>query len=432
MKRFRAHAWPFLVLVLVGLLLWRESGRDGNWAAQVDESFLDWLSANAGGRGETGPDASSGVTLVEINDAVLSERGRGPLSPYEYALFLQSAETLRPAVTAIEPALSWTPSQPEQERILAARALRVPKLLLGCTLGSALAAGDPEAEEEAAPLLAPLPAGLREVQGDASAFPTFEDLAARPARELAALAAGVGPVNLAGAPPRVVPLVFTCRGRVLPSFALLAAAQWLQLTPADIVVRPGSHIALGDKRRIPIDAAGRMLIDTRAARRVPRTGLDELPLLAQQATESGTSAPPVGNRPLTPGIRSFPLPSPGSVLILGRTDAASRRLAWPDGRAGAPVEWIAAAVAAIQRGDFVWRAPASVEMALLLAFAAAGAWLAGRGRALALTVAGASLGLYALAALVCYGQGRVWLPLALPAGMILGATLLAGTIRGRA
>ena len=118
------------------------------------------------------------------------------------------------------------------------------------------------------------------------------------------------------------------------------------------------------------------------------------------------------------------------MLILGRTDAALRRLAWPDDRAGAPVEWLAAAVAAIQRGDFVRRAPGSAEIGLLLAFAAAGAWLAGRGRRLALAAAGASLGLYALAALVLYGQNRVWLPLAPPAGVILAAILLAGTLRG--
>lgn len=370
--------------------------------ARVDAAFLGWMSANARDRNAP-PDRS--LLLVEVNDAVLGTPPKWPLPPLDYALFVQALEPFAPAVVGFEPVLSFPRRQAEDEKILAGRALALPKLLLGCVLGRTGLSGDAEAEMVAATALPP---GLREVRGDIGLLPEFDEVIARPSPDLAVLAPELGPVNLGEAAPRALPLLFRCRGRVLPSFTLRAALLALKLTPDRLTVWLGSHIDLGGTARIPIDEAGRMVLDPGAAARVARLGLDDLLLLA-----NGGAAPT-----LLP-------PEKNAVILLGRTDTAVRQIPASDGTLRAPVEWLAAGVEAIRRGDFV-RPLRGWEWALGLALAtAAGTWVflrPTRGGAVAMAVV--LLGAYALMAGFLFGGLRLWLPLSLPLGVLGGAALL--------
>ncbi len=398
------RAWPLLVLLLAGGWVWREGSRGDSPVAQIDATFLEWMAANA--RGADVPPADAALTLIEINDAVLGSPPKWPLPALEYALGLQALEPFAPAVVAVEPALAFPAAQADQIRILENRALAVPKLLLGCQLGRS-ASTDVEAETVAGTALPP---GLREVRGDLALIPEFDDIVARPAPELAALAPELGPTNLAGAAPRAVPLLFRCRGRVLPGFVLRAALLHLQLTPDRVTVWLGSHIQLGDLRRIPIDESGRMLLDPRAAKRVARLGLDDLLLLA---SGSGTTA--------TANLRP---PAKGGVALFGRTDGAVRKLAAADGIARTPADWLAAGIATIQRSEFVLLPGTWEALLLLIGTSLAGAWIFGCSRGGAIGAAVIGLGIYAMGAMFIFDQTRLWLPLVLPLATMGGAAVL--------
>lgn len=77
-------------------------------------------------------------------------------------------------------------------------------------------------------------------------------------------AAGIGFTNVVDSGDGVYRHAFPIvqyRGELYPSLALAVAARILQVTPDEVVVRPGRHIDLGGKRLVPIDAHGRMSID---------------------------------------------------------------------------------------------------------------------------------------------------------------------------
>lgn len=387
--------WPFLVFLLTAGLIWRDGAQEQSPSARVDAAFLGWMSANAQDR-KAPPDRT--LLLVEVNDALISTPAKWPLPPLDYALFLQAIEPSAPSVVAIEPVWSFPRRQAEDEKILAARALTVPKLLLGCQLGRTGLTAEAEKEVVAATALPP---GLREVRGDLSLLPEYDEITARPSPDLAVLAPELGPVNLGEAAPRALPLLFRCRGRVLPGFALRAALLALQLTPDRVTVWLGSHIDLGGERRIPIDEAGRMVLDPGSAARVARLGLDDLLLLAN------------GNAPegLTPPLK-------GAFVLLGRTDAAVRQIRASDGSLRAPAEWLAAGVQAIRKGQFVRPLRGWETGVIALLSALAGLWVHGRSRFGALGTAAVVLGLYAMTATFVFGALGLWLPLAIPLGVL--------------
>lgn len=399
----RIARWPILVLLLLGALLLAESGRNGGVVATIDFSWLDWVSGHRNqARYPKGP---ASVTVVEINDAVLAGRNKWPLPALDYALFLQALEELRPAVVGIEPVLSWTRPQAEAERMLANRALQFPKLLLGV-----VTANSGRRESDDAGMLSE---GLRDVTGNLANLPAADEMIARPTRDLQALAS-LGPTVAVREGPPCVPLLVRYRGQVVPTFTLQAALLWLKVTPGEIKVRLGSHIDLGDGRRIPIDDAGFMLVDPWSPARVSRLGFDDLLLIAEQGAKS------VPNDRL-----NLEAPSAGGITLLGRTDKAVQG-ATTDGRIEprAPIDWSAAALASIQRGDFIRRVPIWGQWLLLIALVGFGTWLHTRVRLGAVLLAIAALVLYAGISWVAYDRLHWWLPMAMPCGVLLGALIL--------
>lgn len=398
--------WPFLVLFLLGALLLRESGRETSLLATADYRWFDFVASH---RNQSHyPKGPASVTVVELNQAVLAGRNKWPLPPLDYALFLQALEEFRPAVVGIEPVLIWPRSQAEAERMLANRALQFPKLVLGVVSAHS---GWHESDDTGGAV----PDGLRSVMGDVEKVPAGDELVARPTRDLQAMAL-LGPTAVPKGVPPAVPLLVRYRGQVLPTFTLQAALAWMKVTPAEVQVWLGSSIRLPDGRRIPIDEGGYMLVDPYAPARVSRLGLDDLLLVAEQGAKSG------------PNERlSLETPSAGGITLLGRTDP-SVLIAFPgDGKAEenrAPIDWTAAALAAIQKSDYIRRMPLWGQWLLLLGLVVAGTWLQTRVRLGALLLAGLLAVVYAALAWILYDRLRWWLPMAMPMGVTIGAALL--------
>ena len=404
----RSPSWFLLVVCVVGVLLARESRQAASPLAGVDRVFLDWLSANAR-PGQPAPGTPS-VTLVEIDDGVADTPKRLPLAALEYASFLHSVAKYDPAVVAVAPVLDWPQSTPGTEQILLDEAINLPKLLLGVRLGSSAGNGrDP----------ATLPA-VENFRGPTARLTDFPEIVETPGARLFALATATGATNLPGAdgvPLRDLPLLFRCRERVVPAFALETLVLALRLAPSEVSVQTGSHVQLGDRLRLPIDAAGRALLDPRAFNRVNRLSLDDLPLLVVNQA--------------TPEVRAAAARMRGGVVILGRTDRAARTLKRPDGRTLSPAEAFAWAAASLEEAPATRRASAWWDGGIIAAFAALGAWVARHRRRSAALLTGAVLLAYALLALAAFEGDRLWLPCALPLGLAVLIGALAVLPSGR-
>ncbi len=410
----RSAPWFILVICLVGLLLARESHRPGPLSG-IDRAFFDWLTANT--RPIKPSPALPTVTLVEIDQTVADTPGRLPLPPLEYALFLQAVEKYDPAVVAVEPVLDWSsetggPDQAGGEQILLNQALNVPKLLLGLRLGSAEngRARDPNSVPS-----------LNDVQGSRAGLAEFPDVVAAPGARLLPMAAS-GATNLSqsrsGALVRDLPLLFRCRERVLPSFTLETLILGLQLAPSEVSVVIGSHVQLGNRLRLPIDRAGRALLDARAFSRVRRIGLDDLLLLP-----AGQSLPD------TAAAVQVAAQMRGGIVILGRTDAQVQTLRLLGlSEKVAPAEVLAWAAESLEESPAMHLGSGWWDAGIVVCAALAGVPLLGGSRKMAGVLAVCGLAIYGLFALSVFEMLRLSLPLALPLGLAVAVLTLVWTM----
>ena len=398
----RSASWFLLVVALAGLLLARESRQPDGSLAGVDRAFFDWLTANV----KPARSAAAGnVTLVEIDDAVAETPGRLPLPPLECAAFLQAVSAYDPEVVAVEPTLQWPGVAPGTERILEEQALNVPRLLLSAHLGSEL--GHSQDAEALPPAL--------DVTGNAARLPDYPEVIAAPEAALRPLAAAVGADNLPGgengAPVRDLPLLLRCRGRVVPTLTLQTLTLALRLAPAEVSVVLGSHVQFGNRLRLPVDRAGRALLDASVFGRINRLPLDDLALVtAGQATSE---------------MQTAALLLRHGTVILGRTDRAARTLRLPSGRAISPAEVLAWAAASLSRQPPVQRTGGWGAALVTTAFLALGVQARQQRWPTVLMLAAAALVAYALVALSLFEAAGLWLPLALPLGLTLVICLLA-------
>ena len=190
--------------------------------------------------------------------------GRTVVSPYEFALFLQSVLEFQPTVVAFENILKWRERDKDGEQVFIDQAMRVPKLLLGAEL---TATPDPDAP-------GPEIQGFTQVTGKRGDLVEFSGIGRQPGEEMR-LIATAGFINL---PDEIadgihVPLLFRYRGEVIPSFALEAILLWLRVTPAEVTIDLGSYISLPQGRKIPIRADGTVLISPNAGKKARHVAL---------------------------------------------------------------------------------------------------------------------------------------------------------------
>jgi adenylate cyclase len=393
-----------LILLVLGLILLRESHQPPG--SIIENHFVDWLASNTSRELPTAP-----LTLVEINDASVTEGHKWPWSPLDFSLFLQAALPFNPSVLAIEHVLlwdektggdaDWQAKRPQYEKILHDFLLRVPKVLLGAQLGF------PE-DPDIIPPLQPAPV-LRHLNGSVGLVPEFTIIDRQPKEEFR-LAPKLGFTNLPASEGviRRVPLLLRYRGEVVPSFALQAILLWYEVTADDVEATIGSHIDIAGRVRIPIDVTG----SVRTYFKAPylRFGFDDLLLAAQQKETGRASTVPVEKMK-------------GSITLLARTDAAARTLRFPSGIQGSSGELTAAAIATIQNGAFIRRIPAWGDWVILVGLLGLCAGFAGWSRSRVLQVALATAVIYLMISLSIFTHTLVWLPLIMPGGVLLFTVL---------
>src|SRR5438552_18979452 len=205
--------------------------------------------------------------------------------------------------------------------------MRVPKLLLSAELTST---PDPDATPTEIP-------GFVHVSGRRGDLPTFTGIRRQPDEDLR-LISSLSYVNLPDEAETRVPLLLNYRGEVIPAFALQAFLTWSRIPMSEVQIEVGSHIALPDGRKIPINWDGSLTVNPNLSKLGRRFGLNELPLLTQR-------------RQKNPSLQSL-----HDDLILARTP--SKVLAPPD--------VLGATIATLQSNHFIRRVSVLFDCAAVL------------------------------------------------------------------
>ena len=390
-----------LLVFLAGASLIREAsvGR----LAPVDERWSDILARRASPKSATAP-----VTLVEISDETLIKHA-WPWGPDDFALFFHAALPFQPAVLALGEILDFerdllAERDPVFEKMLRDHVLRSPKLVLAGRLGWA-----PDADT--APDLRPMPVLRKDkVRGDLRQVPEFSDVSAWAAEDYR-LTTQPGWTNLPDtAGPRArCPLVLRYRGQPVPSIVLQLAMHLEKVTLDEVEVVLGSHIAIGKSRTVPIDEAGRMLVNPGAT--YGRIAFDDLLLSREQIDRKETPVQPV----------DF---FKGRVILLSRSDTEARLLTSPDGQKIAPGEFFAASLATLEANAFPRRIGTWFDWSLV-GFAAINAlWLRKWKPLFSVSAVALILAGYAGIAFLIFNSRFLILPIALPAGLAVWVLLL--------
>ncbi len=390
------------VLFFAVLTVWlcRESARSPLDA--VDQHFSNWLAGNA-----AAPASPAPLLLVDINDSTL-ENTPWPLSYLDYSLFFQAIAPQSPPVIAIAPVLrprtAHDPMANQYREALHDQILRLPKVLLGARLGR---------RQDTMRLLATERwVALEHVTGDLSRIPEYDRIEKQP-EEALALSGTTGFTNLRGRRDEKVyraPLLLRYRGQVVPSFILQAAMLWHRVTPDQVNAIVGEEIWLGGEIRVPIDEEGRMVVDFSST--ISRFGFDDL--LLSSAERDMNQAP-------TFSIDQIK----DKLVLLGRTDQASRTLRFPTGEQASMPELIARSIATLQEGRFQDRVSYRFDGALIVALGILGGFFTLWPPKRILVASGTAMLLYLLIAMSIYSAARLWVPITLPLGLVLGSAAFA-------
>lgn len=386
----RPSIWLMLVILLACFFFLREPRLQ-----QYDETFLRWLLKNSPQMGSMLP-----LTVVEIGrDPMVPKKqtdptkgdASSPISPIEFALFLQAALEFKPTVVAFQSILQWSERDKDQEQIFVDQAMRVPKMLVGAELTST-----PDLD---APFIE-LPA-FKQVTGRRGDLPAFSGISRQPGEDLR-LVSTLGFVNLPDgiADDIRVPLLFQYRGEVIPSFALQAVLLWMRVTPGEVTIDIGSYIFLPQGKKIPIRTDGTLLLNPNVAKRARHLKLNELLLAAQQHESKN----PAGAR----------LEDMRDQIVLARTPYDETEL--PDA--------FAAAIATIQSDSFVRRVSWIFDCVFIVILAAASGIVRKFSRLDLVLVAIAFSAAYCLIALGLVSRWSIWLPGVLPLGALWLLALL--------
>ncbi len=177
------------------------------------------------------------------------------------------------------------------------------------------------------------------------------------------------------------------------------------MTPSDVKIVLGSHIALPSDRRIPIRADGTLLVHPNAAQRARRLSLNEL-LLAAQQRESG---------------QQTELGDLKDQIVLARTPANPL----------SPPDLFAATIATMQSNKYLRRVTPFFDYAILLFLATVAGWLHRIERFDLVLYGIAATAAYCLIALGTISRWYIWLPGILPLSAIWLAIVFAPFFRAK-
>lgn len=267
-----------LVLCLLCLAaggLWLEQERRAGRLRQIDELFLDFLTANARDRlTQPDPQAPAQVVFLPLREADRSEYAAWPPPPIDWQTLLNGLAAQKPDVVVLTEPLHWGEPPPDFVPAVAEALLAFPSVVIG--LPSAKAT--PQAEPLALP-------AFGRVRGDSAGVPTADPPADLPASEVRGLAElGLRP---AVADP-ALPYVWRQGDLLVPSLLAQVLARHTRspFNSQSLRLGPGAGVHLSQGVHVPLNADGQFQVD--ASRPVPT--VNALQLLTGALADTMTEA----------------------------------------------------------------------------------------------------------------------------------------------
>lgn len=265
-----------LVLCLLCLTaggLWLEQERRAGRLRQIDELFLDFLTANARDRlTQADPQAPDQVVFVPLRETERNEYATWPPPPIDWQTLLKGLASHAPEVLVLTEPLHWGEPAPDFVPAVAEALLPFPSVVIG--LPTAVTS----------PHALPLPAFGR-VRGDRAAVLAAGPPAVLPAPELR----GLGELGLrpADAEP-ALPYVWRQGDTLVPSLLAQVLARHTRspFTSQSLRLGPGAGIHLNQGVHVPLSADGRFQVD--ASRPVPT--VNALQLMTGAIADTTTEA----------------------------------------------------------------------------------------------------------------------------------------------
>jgi hypothetical protein len=265
-----------LVLCLLGLAAggwWLEQERRGGRLQQIDELFLDFLTANARDRLTLpDPQVPDQVVFVPLREADRHEYAAWPPPPIDWQTLLKGLATHTPEVVVLTEPLHWGEPAPDFVPAVAEALLPFPSVVIGLPTAPT------------SPHALPLPA-FGHVRGDRATVPAIGPPAMLPAPELRGLAElGLRPADAEPA----LPYVWRQGDRLVPSLLAQALARHTRspFNSQSLRLGPGAGAHLNQGVHVPLTADGRFQVEV--ARAVPT--VNALPLMTGAVADTLTEA----------------------------------------------------------------------------------------------------------------------------------------------
>ena len=274
-----------LVLCLLGLAAgsyWLDQEHRAGRLRQIDELFLDFLTANARERLErSDPQAPAQVVFLPLREIDQNEYATWPPPPLDWQTLLKGLAAYTPEVVVLTEPLSWGEPAPDFVPAVAEALLPFPSVVIGLPAS--------EASQDTETLSLPT---FGRVRGDSDSAPVASAPAVRPAPEVRGLA------ELALRPTAAdpaLPYVWRQGDALVPSLLAQVLARHTRSPFGSQSLRlgPGAGAHLNQGLHVPLTADGRFQVD--AAQPVPTVNALQLMTGALADTMSETEREALGS-----------------------------------------------------------------------------------------------------------------------------------------
>ena len=238
----------FILLLLLSGLGWGLMGEQGRGRfRRVDETFVDFLLANARGRFKPNPENLGEVVFVRLREEDKKEYSAWPPRPIDYLMVAKGLAAHEPSVLVIADPLNWPEPKPDSVVELAQTLLPIPSVVL-----AAEAAPEGKADEASLAFARDHLPRLDRLQGQVQMLPELTNLEHLPEPALVP-EKDIGVISH----PK---LSFAMRtdGHAVPSLALaaLSCATRTPYSSQRLLAGPGAGAHLGSAWFVPLENDG--------------------------------------------------------------------------------------------------------------------------------------------------------------------------------
>jgi len=402
-------------IAIVALGEWDAKNRRFAFTEKVNDWWLDFCVGNSRDKIR-----DPQVSFVSIGDDYEPVLDGDSLSRLDYVVLLGYIEKFKPRAVSVAPVISFPEANVLNQGALKKQVLKMPRL----TLGSVAEAGSPAANDAEKP---DYPV-IENIEGDTSKValitravsvpdeePRSNGVAAFTEIELSDTGDSTNPM---------LPLVGRVGEKLVASFALQALISDAALTLEDVAIllppaTDNPQIRIGDRYRIPVDAAGRLASYPHsgvAPPFFPVVNAKNLPLTADEELDFAQLGDDFDS------LRK-------NLVVVGENGSNAAKVALPNGESYSQHEYIARAIALVQSGRYIERWPGWAKYVGIGVIVLLAAFLFRLRRMPLLFWGFVTAFLYVFG--VCLGSFKEWLvwtppfvPLALFAGILLVGLIL--------